>query len=131
MHRRSLLFATAGAALAQKSKQPVRLPRKIRLAFIGGDGHAGEILTPLPLLPDVEIVAFTESEESGKTIKSPRAAKAKKYDDYRRMLDQEKPDVVAVLTPNGGRAQAVMACTDRKINWIAEKPLAISVDSTG
>jgi predicted dehydrogenase len=123
MQRRNFLHGAAGAALAQQGT--VRLPRKLRVALIGGDGHAGEILTPLPRLPDVEMVAYTESEEFARIRKNERMAAARKYADYRRMLDQEKPDVVAVLTPNGGRAEAVLACTERKLNWIAEKPLAL------
>jgi len=38
------------------------LPRKIRLALAGFDGHPEEILRVLPQLPDVELVAVAGAE---------------------------------------------------------------------
>jgi len=57
--RRRLLAGTLGSSLlAQVEPAPeVRLPRKIRLALAGFDGHPEEILRVLPQLPDVELVA--------------------------------------------------------------------------
>ena len=115
--RRALL---AGAAT-------VKLPRKLRLGMVGVLGHAGEILTPLPQLPDVELVAVAESDpaELAKIKKRPVAAKATFYSDYRRMLDAEKLDVVGVCTSNGDRAASVIAVAERGLPLIAEKPLAL------
>ena len=50
---------------------------------------------------------------------------AKQYSDYRKMLDEMKPDVVAICNDNGARAGAVLECAERKLPMIAEKPLAI------
>jgi hypothetical protein len=57
--RRRLLAGTLGSSLlAQVEPAPeVRLPRKVRLALAGFDGHPEEILRVLPQLPDVELVA--------------------------------------------------------------------------
>ena len=48
----------AGAALASQARaqEIVRLPRKVRLAIIGLEGHTGEILDPMDRLPDVDLV---------------------------------------------------------------------------
>jgi hypothetical protein len=55
--------------LAQVEPAPeVRLPRKIRLALAGFDGHPEEILRVLPQLPDVELVAVA-GEGSTRTHK--------------------------------------------------------------
>jgi predicted dehydrogenase len=101
-----------GAAMA------VRLPRKVRLAIVGLDGHTNEFVTPLKDLPDVELAAYA-ADQPGKF------GGAKHYTDYRRMLDREKPDVVGVATHDGDRATAILECVSRKMHVVAEKPLAI------
>jgi predicted dehydrogenase len=122
--RRTLLGAAGGALYGQT----VALPRKIRVGMIGlAQGtHFGDITGPLNRLPDVEVVAIAEpqSEPVERVKKNPRLAAAKVYTDARRMLDSEKLDVVAVCNTDGERAGAVIECAQRKLNVIAEKPLA-------
>src|ERR1017187_5505409 len=62
--RRRLLAGTLGGSLMAQVEAPpeVRLPRKIRLALAGFDGHPEEILRVLPQLPDVELVAVAGEE---------------------------------------------------------------------
>jgi predicted dehydrogenase len=100
----------------------VRLPKPVRVAIIGTEGHTGEITGPLSQLPDVELAAVAHSDPAA--LK--RAGKATAYRDYRQMLDREKLDVVAVCNNNGERAAAILACVDRGLHVIAEKPLAIT-----
>jgi predicted dehydrogenase len=121
-----LLGAASGALYAQT----VSMPRKIRLGIIGlvPGAHSGDILSPLNRLPDVEVVAIAEpqTELIERAQKNPRLARAKAYADPRRMLDAEKLDVVGVCNTQGERAAAVIECAQRKLNVIAEKPLAIT-----
>ncbi len=125
--RRSWLAGAAVTAAAQEPAQTVRLPKKIRVGMLGLVGHTGEILRPLPQLPDVEVTAFcdTDRELLARTAKNPRLSGARSYDDYRRMLATEEFDLVAVNNSNGDRAEAILACLERKLHVIAEKPLAI------
>jgi predicted dehydrogenase len=106
----------------------IKLPRKLRLGMAGVLGHSGDILNPLPHIPDVELVAVAESDpaELDRVRKRPVAAKAKFYSDYRRMLDAEKLDLVGVCTSNGDRAASVIAVAERGLPLIAEKPLALN-----
>ena len=108
--------------------EPVKLPRKVRVGIIGFDGHAGEITGPLPQLPDVEVVAICDGNPAvlARQAKNPRLAGAHQYSNFKEMLAKEQLDVAAVCNNNGERAGAVLACVDRKLNVIAEKPLAIS-----
>jgi predicted dehydrogenase len=120
----------AGGATAFAGPLPaatVRLPRKIRIGIIGTEGHTGDILKSLDLLPDVEVAAISDPSSKALDVlaKDPRVAPAKRYADYRRMLDSEKLDIAGVCNDNGGRAGAILACTERKIHVVAEKPLAI------
>ena len=106
---------------------PLKLPRKLRLAVIGTVGHIGDVLAPLPMLPEVELVAVAETDPDGLKIVAgrPLLRNAKQYSDYRKMLDEMKPDVVAICNDNGARAAAVLECAQRKLPMMAEKPLAI------
>ncbi len=94
---------------------PFRLPKKVRVVLIGSEGHTGEILAPLPNLPDVELVGT-----SGKTVNG-----VKEYRDYRQLLDEQKPDIAAVCNNNGERARVVLDALSRRMHVIAEKPLAL------
>ena len=116
----------AAAPLMAAPADEVRLPRRLRLGLIGNEGHPTEITRPLPRLPDIDLVAY--SHPDARALASFRAPKPrpepKKYPDYRAMLDQEKLDLVAVCNSNGDRAAAVLACAERRLNVISEKPLA-------
>lgn len=120
--RRSWLAGAAVSALAgRQSEEPVRLGRKVRVGIIGLDGHYTEIVNPLPRLPDVELAAVAVRDARA----AARFAPARVYGDYREMLDRERLDVAAVCNTNGERAEAVLACLERKLHVVAEKPLAI------
>ena len=105
MRRRSFLAAAPLAAATDSLK----LGRKVRVVIIGTEGHTSEVTEPAKRLPEIEIVARLPGGQ-----------------DYRPVLDREKPDVVAVCNDNGARAAAILACAERGLHYIAEKPLAIS-----
>ncbi|HYP07670.1 MAG TPA: Gfo/Idh/MocA family oxidoreductase, partial [Bryobacteraceae bacterium] len=117
--RRAVLLAPA--ALAAASTEPVRLPKKIRVGILGLEGHTGLVTRPLTRLPDVEVVAYWSSGRAA--LRAVPAAK--RYDDWKAMLDSEKLDVLAVTNNNGERAEPIIEAAKRKIHVIAEKPLAI------
>jgi predicted dehydrogenase len=117
--------ALAGSALAAET---VKLPRKIRLGVVGWEGHLAEILDPLPLLPDVEVVAYAHPEEAGRGVlgKRKELAGAKGFASHRRMLDEMKLDVVGVVNDDGARAGVVVDVLERGIHCVAEKPLGVT-----
>jgi predicted dehydrogenase len=123
--RRTLFTGTAITLAAQTLK----LPSRIRVAIVGLDGHPGEITKPLNEVPDLDIVGIAGAEAGDVrrfTRRNPRLADVQRFDDYRRMLDTLKPDVVAVCNNNGERAAAIVEAANRKLNVIAEKPLALN-----
>ena len=129
--RRLFLSAAALAATppAPPLDPPVRLSRKVRLAMLGFEGgHAAEVLTPLPRLPDVEVVAMSEpnADERARYAARPELARARQYVDWREMLATESIDLVAINNNNGERARTILACVARGLNVYAEKPLALS-----
>lgn len=51
----------------------------------------------------------------------------RKYTDYTDMLDQEKPDLVAIATESGKHAEIALECIGRGVHVIIEKPMAMSI----
>lgn len=119
--------ATAGMSSALWAAEALRMPRKIRVGVVGTEGHLAEILRPLAILPDVQVVAYADIHEAGRTSlsKQKALAAAKGYSDPRRMLDAEKLDVVGVVNDDGARAGVVLDVLSRGIHCVAEKPLAV------
>ena len=120
----------AGAMLAAAAPAPLRLPRKVRLAILGIEGHSSEILDRMPLLPDVELVAIADRDPQllASVARHPAAAQARQYGDYRQMLEREHLDMAGIGGPNGERTSAILACAARKLHVVSEKPLAIERD---
>ncbi len=50
-----------------------------------------------------------------------------RFTDYLRLLDEAKPDIAAIATESGGHAEIALACIDRGVNVIVEKPIALSI----
>lgn len=121
LSRRNLIAALPAAAAT------VKLPQKIRVALIGLDGHPSEVTKPLPQLPDVEMVGLFDPKPKSveQFQKNPRLAAAKGYTtDWRKMVDEVKPDVVGVCNANSLHAAIIVECLGRGIHVIGEKPIA-------
>lgn len=119
------------AILAARSAEPpaLRLPRKLRLAMLGFEGHQGLILNELPRLPDIELVAIYDSNPAqlAGNGRRPALAGARRYDDFRRLLDKEKVDIAGVCGPTSEHTPAILACAERGVNVVSEKPLALTL----
>jgi predicted dehydrogenase len=132
MYRRELLKGVALGVTASGLKaagEPLRFPKKIKVALVGLVGHSGTVLNPLNELPDVEVVAFAapDPKEVARARRNPRLANARMYDSYSAMFNEERDlDIAAVCNDNGARAGAILAAADRGLHVIAEKPLALN-----
>ena len=49
------------------------------------------------------------------------------YEDYKEMLEKEKPELVAIATESGKHAAIALDCLDYDCNLIIEKPIALSI----
>jgi len=105
----------------------MRLPRKVRVGLRGLDGHIAEILSPLPQLPDAELVAVSAPDAAARAhlARNPLLANTRFYGGHRELLDHEKIDIAAICNTNGERAALILECLARKLHVVAEKPLAI------
>jgi predicted dehydrogenase len=102
MDRRSLLAGFAVSLAASETGT--------RVVIIGNEGHVGEVTEPAKKDSSIQIVEKLPTESN-----------------YRAALDRLKPDVVAVCTHDGARADAISACIERNLPFIAEKPMAMSL----
>lgn len=133
--RRSWLNAAAATSARPQSAVPsseplLRLPHKIRMALLGVEGHVSEVLSPLDRLPDVELTAIYDPDPkaiAAIVAHNPRAANARAYSGWRSMLDRERLDLAVIAGSNAERAPAILACAERNLHIVSEKPLAIEM----
>lgn len=125
---RRTVVAGGGVGLLQAQAATIQLPQQVRIGVIGVEGHLAEVKNPLPRLPGVEVVAAMHAVPEKARRQFP---KAKIYTDYRKLLDENKLDLVAVCNTNGERAAAVVECASRGLHIFAEKPLGVTFEEMG
>ena len=80
---------------------------------------------------NLEIVALVDLERNNiedKILKFELSeSNIRVYTDYRKMLEEEKPELVAIATESGKHAQIALDCLDYSCNLIIEKPIALSI----
>lgn len=116
----------------------------MRLAVIGSYGHCGVVTNSAAVGSTVELAGASPwgAEDALASASGPQAlAGVSVFEDYRRMLDDVRPDVAAVFLPFHRLAEASLEAVRRGIHVFSEKPLAIrmrdlealrcAVDSTG
>ncbi|MBI1387030.1 MAG: hypothetical protein GC154_01105 [bacterium] len=94
----------------------------------GGDyGHGFDVVCTG--LPNVEVVAVADQDESGGRKAQERSGARRLYRDYREMLDREKPDLVCIgpRQPDCHKDMALDAI-ERGVHIYMEKPITETVD---
>ncbi len=79
---------------------------------------------------NLEIVAICDVNIScmeDKVLKFRLPESTKQYTDYKEMIDEEKPELVAICTESGKHATIALDCVENGIHCIIEKPLALSL----
>lgn len=79
----------------------------------------------------LDIVAICDIDETcikDKVKKFELPSTVKTYLDYKEMLVEEKPELVAIATESGLHAEIAMDCIDAGCNIIIEKPIALSIE---
>jgi len=119
-HSKSLIAAflclTALPAMAQTYK----------IAVIGlVHSHYGGYLPRMAQSQQVKLVGIAETiPDLIAEAKKRGAADVPFFDDYKRMLDETKPDIVWAFVENNRHLEILKECAPRHINVIYEKPLA-------
>lgn len=96
-------------------------------ACVVGMGFIGAVhIEALRRLGCVDVVAIADeinAQEKAKVNYVPNA-----YSDYREMINQEKPDVIHICTPNNTHFPIAMYAMEHGVSVICEKPLTTNID---
>ncbi len=134
MKRRDFIMGTAAGVLA--ASQVVRNVqaqegRRYRACIIGdtNDGGYGHNLHLMwGLRGDVDVIAVADPDEAGRSKNALEANARTVYADYRSMLQQERPELVAIGPRTSHRhKEYLLACCEFGAHGIIEKPLAVDV----
>lgn len=55
-------------------------------------------------------------------------ASIKRYEDYKKMIEEEKPELISIATESGLHAEIALYCIEKGVNLIIEKPMAMSIE---
>lgn len=98
MNRRHFLSTTVAASLVAPT-YAANAETKLRVAVIGhtGRGSYGHGIDTMWLkVPEVEVVAVADADAKGLAAELPKLKLERGFADYREMLTQTKPDIVAI-----------------------------------
>ncbi|MDX2034573.1 MAG: Gfo/Idh/MocA family oxidoreductase [Blastocatellia bacterium] len=124
---RRTFLGTAGAALTTSA-----LTRgddaPVRLAVIGTGGRGSDLIRALSTIDEAEIVAVCDDYpphlEQGAKYAGP---KAKTYADYRRLLEEQKPQAVVIAVPLYLHYQVASDCLSAGCDVFLEKTMCHTV----
>lgn len=105
---------------------------KIRYALIGcGRISPNHIAAVMNNEKQLELVAVCDPiAENMQRVLQPleeKGGQVKRYTDYRVMLSEQKPSLVAIATESGKHAAIALDCIDAGCHVIVEKPIALSL----
>ncbi|MCL4863738.1 MAG: Gfo/Idh/MocA family oxidoreductase [Caldilineaceae bacterium] len=116
------------------------MARSYRLGVIGfAHMHVNNLAGLFAKHPQVEWVACADTIPANPELrKAPHTREwnrdkvvglgvPKTYDDYRKMLEQEKFDIMIVCSENARHAEVVEACAAAGVHVVTEKPMAASL----
>lgn len=105
----------------------------MRIGLIGFEGHAGEILGPIPRIEGAELAAVAKGhpdEDLAALRDFPAVTSATRlFDSAESMLDETELDLVGVCPRNHLIPRYARLAAERGIPVIAEKPLAVDRDT--
>jgi len=101
----------------------------VNVALIGLKGHYGTILEGLREAGcRLAAVCDDNPENLANILQWPAAeADTRTYTDFREMLEKEDIDIVGETDIDSRRAEIILACAERGIHVLAEKPLAFNL----
>lgn len=100
---------------------------KVKVALIGAGGMANNVHYPsLVEFDDVELVGLCDLVEEKCNATADKFGIARRYLDYRQMLDELEAEAVYILMPPHQLYDLVIDCLERKLHVFIEKPPGIT-----
>lgn len=97
---------------------------KVAVIGTGMIANAGHIPAWKNLKEDVEIVAVSDVLEDRAKLVAKTEGIPNAYGDWKKMLEEVKPDIVSVCTPNTYHKELTIAALKSGANVLCEKPIA-------
>jgi predicted dehydrogenase len=98
---------------------------QVRIALMGAGLIGREHVELVAAHPDAVLVALADVSSEAESLAASRDASY--FAEYTRMLDEVRPDGAIVALPNQLHLEAGLACVDRGIPTLVEKPIADTV----
>jgi predicted dehydrogenase len=103
------------------------MARRCRVALIGAGVMGRHHLNILSMNPDFDVVGVADPTAA---VLAPLEEKGFRiFLDYRKMLDDAKPEGVVIATPNSHHVPVALDCIEQGIGTLIEKPVSDSVES--
>jgi predicted dehydrogenase len=132
MERRHFLMTSAAAAAAMRSSALASPNDTVRVACVGVRGQGQSHIRSYGRMPNVEIAAICDVDESVLEQRLQDAEKLTKkrpagFTDLRKVLEDKSIDAISIATPNHNHAlQAIWGCQAGKDVYV-EKPCAYNI----
>lgn len=97
----------------------------IKAAVIGVGNMGRHHVRVYAEMEDVELVAVADIDEMA-VQRAMHSYRVNVYADYRKMLDQEKPDMVSIAVPTQHHSGVACEAIRRGVHVLVEKPLALT-----
>lgn len=76
----------------------------------------------------LEIVGLCDcAPEKARALAEGLSVNAPIYDDFKKLISEQKPDFVAIATSSGTHAEIEFFCAQNGVNFLCEKPMAMSM----
>jgi predicted dehydrogenase len=116
------------SAASPENRRKLSPNDKLNIAFVGVAGRGGDNLREITGAEDVNLAALCDVDEANLNQVGAKYPTAKRYRDYRRMLEAEKSlDGVVISIPDHNHAPATMMALKLGRNVYCEKPLTRTV----
>ncbi len=100
----------------------------MKVVIIGASGHYHQVFDAISDGLSVNLAAVAPGSKGENMTNLLSRTDAKRYEDWKEMLDTEKPDVAVVNPWFADVAKTSIECLNRGIHTYSEKPLAIRMD---
>ena len=100
----------------------------MKVVIIGASGHYHQVFDAISGGLKVDLAAVAPGSKSENMTKLLSRTDAKVYEDWKEMLDTEKPDVAVVNPWFSDISKISVECLNRGVHTYSEKPLAIEMD---
>lgn len=105
----------------------------MKVGIIGGTGHYAYVLSGLKAFPDANLAGLApgsadENLDALNRMSAREGQNPRRFADYRAMLDDLEPDVVAIACHFCDHATVAIEALQRGINVFIEKPMATTFD---